>query len=257
MTKPTFFRVATRPKWVGGLLLALAVAAVFAAFAQWQADRSFRFVPKTPTNQTMVPPQDLAKTSSAFLASHADRPVSVEATSISGQCFVIANRIQLIEGGGGKTGFWVVRPAITAEGKFVTLALGWFATEDESRSECAAVKKSPEITALQTFRGLYEPSEEPTVSNGVRFETLSVEQLINQPGLSEQLDAYPGFVIVHKPEHLGEPILIGANPGETVFNWLTAFYAAEWILFAGSAIFLWGRLVQDEVNRQRREGRID
>jgi hypothetical protein len=47
------------------------------------------------------------------------------------------------------------------------------------------------------------------------------------------------------------------NPGENTFNWLTAFYAAEWVLFAFSAIFLWGRLVQDEVNRQNREGSIE
>jgi hypothetical protein len=51
--------------------------------------------------------------------------------------------------------------------------------------------------------------------------------------------------------------LIGNNPGETTFNWLTAFYAAEWALFAGFAIYLWARLVKDEVNRQNREGRID
>ena len=34
-------------------------------------------------------------------------------------------------------------------------------------------------------------------------------------------------------------------------NWLTLFYAAEWVLFAGFAIFLWGRTVKDAVERER------
>jgi surfeit locus 1 family protein len=38
---PTFFRVATRPKWIGALLLSLMVAAIFAALGQWQLDRTF------------------------------------------------------------------------------------------------------------------------------------------------------------------------------------------------------------------------
>jgi len=257
MSKPTFFSVASRPKWIGALLLALAVAAVFAAFAQWQFDRTVRYVPKTPTNQVLVPLQDLAQSSSPFLAPQADRLVAVEATPMSKQCYLIANRIQLDGQGGSKTGFWLARPATTDEGKLITLALGWFPTEERARTECQKISNSAEVTVLQNFRGIYEPSEEPRASDGIRFETLSVEQIINQPGLPETVDAFAGFVIVQKPQSLGSTIVIGNNPGETVFNWLTAFYAAEWILFAGFAIFLWSRLVRDEVIRQTGKGRIE
>ena len=257
MSKPTFLRVASRPKWIGALLLALAVAAMFAGFAQWQFDRTVRYVPKTPANQTLLSLKDLAKTSSPFLAPQADRLVSVEATPMPDQCYLIANRIQLDGQGGSKTGFWLARPATTDEGKLITLALGWFAKEEQSRAECEKIANSAEITALQTFRGIYEPSEEPRASDGIKFETLSVEQMINQPGLPETVDAYAGFVIVQKPHTLGESIVIGNNPGQTEFNWLTAFYAAEWTLFAGFAIFLWSRLVRDEVIRQTGKGRIE
>jgi len=257
MSKPTFLRVAARPKWVGALLLALAVAAVFAGFAQWQADRSFRYVPKAPTNQTLVSLESIAQSSSPFLAKQADRLVSVEATPLAGQCFVIGNRIQLDGNGGSKSGSWISRPAITAEGKLVALALGWFATGEEALSECETIAASAEIQSLQTFRGIYEPSEEARPSSGRSFQSLSIEQVINQPGLSENVDAFAGFVIVQKPESLGEAILIGNNPGENIFNWLTAFYAIEWTLFAGFAVFLWGRLVKDEVIRETGKGRID
>jgi cytochrome oxidase assembly protein ShyY1 len=257
MSKPTFFSVARRAKWIGALVLALSVAAAFAGMAQWQADRTFRYVPKAPIDKPMIPLSQLAETSSPFLAPQADRLVSVEATPMPDQCYVVANRIQLDGNGGSKPGFWLVRPAITAEGKMVTLAFGWFATAEETKNLCTDIKESPQLTVLQTFRGLYEPSEEPQASEGSKFDSLSVEQIINQPGIPDPVDAFAGFVIVQKPEHLGEPILIGNNPGETVFNWLTAFYAAEWALFAGFAIFLWARLVKDEVNRENREGRID
>ena len=37
---PRFIEVARRPRWIGALLAALAVAGVFAALGQWQIDRA-------------------------------------------------------------------------------------------------------------------------------------------------------------------------------------------------------------------------
>ena len=255
MSKPTFLKVATRPKWVGALVLALAVAAVFALLAQWQADRSFRYVPKTPTDQTLVKLEDIAETSSPFLTTQADRLVSVVASV--DHCFVVSNRIQLDGKGGSKTGFWVVHTATTSGMKFIALATGWFATATEASDYCINVPKSFDPAAPVTFTGIYEPSEEARVSNGIFFESLSIEQLINQPDLPDRVDAYAGFIIVKEPAAVGEPIVIGNNPGENVFNWLTAFYAIEWTLFAGFAVFLWARMVKDEVIRESAEGRIE
>jgi hypothetical protein len=34
-------------------------------------------------------------------------------------------------------------------------------------------------------------------------------------------------------------------------NWLTLFYALEWALFAGFAVFLWWRLVEDARIREQ------
>ena len=36
-------------------------------------------------------------------------------------------------------------------------------------------------------------------------------------------------------------------------NWLNVFYAVEWVVFAGFAVFLWYRLVRDAVERERDE----
>jgi cytochrome oxidase assembly protein ShyY1 len=256
MSEPTFIKVATRPKWVGALVLALAVAAIFAAMAQWQADRTFRYVPKAPVNQTSVQLSDLAESSANFEADQVDRLVEFMATPIPAQAYVVTERIQLDGEGGSKNGFWLVRPATTDQGKLITLALGWFATLEEAKSHADAYKNLAEDMVLRTYKGIYEPSEDPRPATGNVFQSLSVAQVINQPGVGENVDAYAGFVIVTEPTNEGERIVIGNNPGSTTFNWLTAFYAAEWALFAGFAIFLWARLVKDEVIRQSSEGRI-
>ncbi|MEN9603927.1 MAG: hypothetical protein RL545_616 [Actinomycetota bacterium] len=257
MSEPTFFKVATRPKWIGALLLALAVAAIFASLAQWQADRTYRYVPKAPVSQKVVSLGDLAKSSAPFEANQVDRLVELKATPIPGAAYVVADRIQLDGTGGSKNGFWLIRPATTDEGKFVVLALGWYATAEEATAKAEEFKHLAEDMSLHTYRGIYEPSEDPRPANGIVFPTLSLAQVVNQPGLPNEIDAYAGFVIVQEPKEYGEAILIGQNPGSTVFNWLTAFYAAEWILFAGFALFLWGRLVKDQVIRESSEGRID
>ena len=40
---------------------------------------------------------------------------------------------------------------------------------------------------------------------------------------------------------------------EVELNWLNLFYAAEWVVFAGFAIFLWYRLVKDAWEREQEE----
>ena len=40
-------------------------------------------------------------------------------------------------------------------------------------------------------------------------------------------------------------------------NWLNIFYAIEWVVFAGFAVFLWYRLVRDAVEREREEAEAE
>ena len=238
------------------MLLSLAVAAVFALLAQWQIDRTYRYIPKTPINQQVVELQELADPSSPFLPAQADRVVSVMATPIPGQAYVIKNRVQLV-GQSEATGAWLVRPAIDADGKFITLALGWYPTVDEANTQAKAVRGQAEDMVLREFIGIYEPTEDPRPSEGNTFESLSIPQLINLPDLPETVDAYAGFVIVQSPTDPGHKIVIGNNPGQSLFNWLTAFYALEWILFAGAAVFLWWRAVRDQVIREAAKDTIN
>ena len=50
-----------------------------------------------------------------------------------------------------------------------------------------------------------------------------------------------------------EPIALTSPPSAPLdnVNWLSAFYAIEWSVFAGFAVFMWWRLVEDERLRRR------
>jgi len=253
MNVASFTKVAIRPKWIGALFLALAVASIFALLAQWQIDRSYRYVPKTPVNQSAVPLESLAKSSSVFLPKQADRLVTANGTFVAGiNGYVIENRIQILSGGEHVNGFWVARWLKTDSDKWLLVATDWF--ENRSKAiDSAASDSSLDPTPIH-ISGIYEPGEEAFPSDGLVFPSLSIAQLINQPLLPDSMDAYSGFLILEQQPKSVSQIVIGNNPGESIFNWLTAFYALEWTLFAGFAIFLWGRLVADEVNRLATDG---
>ena len=254
MNQTSFLKVATRPKWIGALILALAVAAVFGLLAQWQIDRTYRYVPKAPVSQTEVPLDSIAKSSSVFTSEQADRLVTENLTVVLSQrAYIIKNRVQITGNGEHQTGVWIARWMTTDSGKWVLVATDWLATVAEAKANLAMA----DSMGRWPVTGIYEPSEEARPANANVFETLSTPQLINQPGLPDNIDAYAGFLIQQQNPKRESQIVIGPNPGESVFNWLTAFYALEWTVFAGFAIFLWGRVVQDEVNRQNAKGRID
>jgi hypothetical protein len=57
-----------------------------------------------------------------------------------------------------------------------------------------------------------------------------------------------GFAANYSPKL--EDIEAVLQPAPAI-NWLSAFYAAEWVLFAGFAVFLWGRTVKDALDAER------
>ncbi len=42
--KPSFFSIARKPKWLGGLAIAALVAISFSLLMQWQLERTFSYV---------------------------------------------------------------------------------------------------------------------------------------------------------------------------------------------------------------------
>ena len=262
--KPSFWQVARQPKWLGGLALAIVVAVLFSLFGNWQLSRSIRVTTDDTTLATTLPLEKLATVGEPFIEPQADRRVSATLWVSPSSCAIIANRQQLLADGSTEQGFWTVFDSVDKPGQSAThvlVASAFFKTSDAASAACSnAVRGSLAFDTAIAIVGRYEPSEVPQRQpvDGVElFDSFSVEQLINFWPL-ETPNVYPGFVISERmlaPQLAegGEPIKIGIRKSQTELNLLNAFYAIEWVLFAGFAIFLWGRLVQDERKRVAEE----
>ena len=103
------------------------------------------------------------------------------------------------------------------------------------------------------LQGVMIPSEAPKPRNYDKnyiFESLSVAQLVNVYSPDKGIDVAPMILALNGQSQASawpplKPIDVTYDPVQRI-NWLSAFYFAEWVLFAGFAIFLWWRLVKDE-----------
>jgi cytochrome oxidase assembly protein ShyY1 len=233
------FQVARRPRWIGALVLALAVAAGFAALGQWQLARSFDSAPTTEEqSETVVPLQTVAEPQKPVLAIAAGQRVSVEVDFVADDYVVLSDRINIKE-----PGYWVVGHAITSSGASLAVALGWSADADAAATAIRTLQADPPDGQLL---GRYLPSEAPTQSDfehGQR-SALAVPELVNLWS-SPPDGVYGGYLIAADAAPGLETIDSPAPITEVSLNLLNIFYAVEWVVFAGFAIFLWYRLVRD------------
>jgi cytochrome oxidase assembly protein ShyY1 len=259
--KPTFWQVAGKPKWLAGLALAIVVAIVFSLFGNWQLSRSIRVIEGDLPGKAATPLEEVAELGKPFLEVQADRLVSAGVFVSNSNCAVVEGRQQLLEDGSTKPGYWVVFDSVNADQVHILIAAAFYEAKDAALAAC---RKGPSLDfdTATALVGRYEPSEAPSMrlsQASPLFASLSVEQLINFWPL-EKPKVYPGFVVSEKAlygakDTTAESIVIGVRQTQTELNWLSAFYAAEWIIFSGFALFLWGRLVQDE--RKRIEGEAE
>ena len=238
---PGFWAIARRPRWIGALLLALAIAAGFSALGQWQLARSVASAPVDRTDtETPVSLTALAKPGAAVTDTQLGRMVTVGGTLVDGDFVVLSNRLN-----GAATGFWLVGHAATDGGADLAVALGWAPTRAQ------AVAAEPSATIASPLIGRYLPSEppdQPDVDKGVQ-SAASIPAFINQWSHFSG-SVYGGYVVSNTPAAGLDAIDSPAPSQEVSLNWLNIFYAAEWAIFAGFAIYLWYRLVKDVVEKE-------
>ena len=268
--RPSFLRVATKPKWIGALAIALLAAALFASFGQWQLSRSIRVVEAPADLNEVTPLTDITAHGEPFKTNQLDRRVSATVRLALGSCFVVENRVQLDADGSTRNGFWVMSDSEDTLGAHLILAHGFTPTRESAIKVCES--DSMHLSAFiaqpkfEMVIGRYEPTEEVKKQLGGgdgataeqlklygetrAFESVSIPQLINVLH-KEPVSVYAGYVIMQSSGYsaLLEPIKIGVKKSDSQLNLLSAFYFVEWMLFAGFAVFLWFRLVQDERDR--------
>ncbi len=244
MSQPSFWDVARRPKWIGGLLVALAVAAVFAILMQWQLSRTFNTVGVSVEESAPRPLSELIAPNAPIDKPVYDRLAIFESTLDSKNSFIVGGRLQLDPDGSTRTGYWLITNSMVDDAS-LTLAVG-FSEDLEAVKQAQQKLQDIEISAI----GYVQPSEPVKDSSDADFDSVTLGQLINIYS-QEPISSYPAYLIVQSGlEHELEPITIGIRQQEIEINWLTAFYAVEWAFFALAAFYLWWRLVMDQRLRE-------
>lgn len=261
-------RIARQPKWIALLLFALVLAALFAWLGKWQVERA------VIDSQTASAPTEVSKPLTVLAKPGGPIPIVAggHITSVSGAFdpdgfVVLTGRLNE-----GEAGYWLVGRLFVvdsgANGDSVSrpgpdsvslpVALGWAPTRASLDTALATAQADAVANAgaLLSFSGRLMPTEAPQVPDpaGDPFATatLSVASLVNEwPNYSGiSFGAY--LISDDAPDGL---IAIESAPPEnsTTLNWLNIFYAVEWVVFAGFAVYFWYRLVRDAYEREEEE----
>lgn len=235
-----WWAMARRPRWLASLLACVLLAGVFAALAQWQIQRAVDEATIVEVDtETPVSLDSILQPGAAMGLADGGRRVVATATWTGARAVVLDRRQ------GSDNGSWLVVNARTADGSCLPVAVGWSRTIDSG--EFVFIDDSP-----SSLVGRLVPSEDPTTGdydNG-RLTVVSSADLVNRWACAAIYDAF--LVLDEAPAPL-EHILSVAPLPQAALNWLNIFYAIEWVLFAGFALYFWYRLVKDAVEREADE----
>jgi len=237
---PGFWSIARRPRWIAALLLALGVAAAFAALGQWQLERSLEStVVDTRDTETPVALDTVAEPQAVMTTDASGRLVTVSGTWVAGDDLTVTGRLSGRDASdaAGEPGDWVVRHLVTEGGASLAVAVGYVAVG-------AGIPSLP-IGEVQ-LTGRYVPSESPQLSDFEAGErtAIAVADLINLWGGVDTV--YSGYLVLDAAP-VGMSTIAAPPPDlPTDLNLLNLFYAIEWVIFGGFAVYLWWRLVKDE-----------
>ncbi|MCX6496637.1 MAG: hypothetical protein NTW23_04840 [Rhodoluna sp.] len=254
-------KLALTLRWIAALVFCLLLAVGFALMAQWQIGRSFVDAPANNTwlAVTTTDLTQVAVPNSPFtfneIPTSGDKPfltqVTTSLTVDPSKAVLVSNRIQV----NGDKGYWLVVPAQTDAARLFVVA-GFINEERNAASLLSEVKQLTILQALVPVTGRYLPSEAPLQSvGGDVFDSLSIAQWINLNSFdSEQV--YTGFMVLTENNLFSsvdgvEMVTIGMPKSDSQVNWLSAFYAIEWTVFAGFAVFMWWRLLADSYKKQQ------
>ena len=244
------WQLARRPRWIAALFLSLAIAGAFAALGQWQLSRSVEQATVVERDtETVVPLDSIAEPNSTATTIAAGQKVTVSGSFVPGDTVILSGRSNQ-----GVSGYWLMahlRESSDAAGANLAVAIGWSADEAGAAS---AARQLDGDTAEHTFAGRYLTTEPPTEDDYEAGEqnSASVAALINQ--WAEPVSGVYGGYLVLDNALVGLDTIDSPVPTTDItLNWLNIFYAVEWVVFAGFAIFLWFRLVKDAFEREEEE----
>lgn len=253
----TLFRVMRRPRWIGALVFALVVAGCFAGLGRWQFQRAVDTGNVGPkVTETSVPITRALVPGSAIATASVGQLVSATVSFVPGDYTIISDRLN-----GSDTGYWLVAHATLvgseSDGKPIALAVarGFTSSRTDALASLATLNAEAASTATLSGRVLpTEPPEQPDDNESgtpPQIHDMSVATLINLWHGVDDSAFYEAYLVSKTDIPAGLTAIYSPPPiQQAAINWLNAFYAAEWVVFAGFAVYLWYRLARDTWERE-------
>lgn len=253
----TLFQVMRRPRWIGVLLIALIVAGGFAFLGRWQLDRALAARQVGPQiTETTHPLQSVLTPGKAIADSRVGQLVTVSVRTVPADYMLVSDR----DNGGSVRGYWVVGHAIVTSGPQTGAHLAVARGFTASKTTALSVEQRLEASAPEQLdlTGRILPTEPPDQpeddmqGNPPQMQDLAIAILINHwSDLGSNPQIFEAYLIAKNavPQNL---VAIYAPPPiqQKSIDWLNAFYAVEWVVFAGFAVYLWYRLTRDAWERE-------
>lgn len=235
------------------LLLCLIVAGVFAWLGQWQLARAIDTAPREEgATEQVMPIADVAVPGAYLTDPLIGQRVEVSGTLVPGDFIVVASRFN-----GGVEGYWVTAHlrAIDPDAS-LAVAVGWAPSEQQATAAAEALAKSTDPNEVVTLTGRIVADEGPVPppkSDPWTITRMSPAALLSRWQDIGNSDVYRQFVVADDP--LGGLVDIDspAPDAGSAVNWLNIFYAAEWVIFACFAFYLWYRLAKDAWEKELEE----
>ncbi|MES2169116.1 MAG: SURF1 family cytochrome oxidase biogenesis protein [Actinomycetota bacterium] len=244
--------VARRPRWIAALLFALALAATFAALSQWQLSRSVQNgTPVVRHTETVDELSAITKPQAGVTDKLDGQLVETSGHWVPSDSVLIGDRLN-----NGRQGWWVVThfSAATTTGRDAGLpvAVGWSPTKAGASSALSDLRLP---AGDVTITGRYNVSDAPSDSDfeAGQVTTVSSAALVNVWRSADAGGTYTGYLTLGTRVP-GLTVIYSPPPVSDVqLDLLNVFYAVEWVVFAGFALFLWYRLVRDAWEREQEE----
>jgi cytochrome oxidase assembly protein ShyY1 len=230
---PSTLRLATTPRWIALGLIALVFGAGALFLGRWQWDRTQDIIQaEQAARAEPVAIETLTAVGEDFDNPLIGRPVLADGRYDAAKQTLVLNRER-----DGRPGFWVLTPLLLGDGSAIAVLRGW--TDNPTQAV-------PEVGTV-AVAGIWHPNErfyrdEPFDDAGV--------YAISSERLRERWDVplRPGFIMLttQSPESTLPPVPQTVRTADVPFPIQNAFYAIQWLVFAGFAGFVYFRWLRME-----------
>lgn len=268
------FRLAMTPRWLAGLALVLMIATGFMMLSRWQLNAStLGQIKADPAKEKVVEWSEVLKEHEPLTTYEADSMVRVTGEYVPGSTYLVSNKLH-----GGERGYWVVSElvpdgapqVVTSSGekpRGIVVARAWTSQAEIPAEPQGEVQVAGRLVANDAPFSTEQKESRDEYSQRILGSAASAQltNLWDSPLygaiLTADAEAPQGteLPLTAENEVAAEATVIGQSDSvkpvdasqvtDEDVNWMNIFYALEWVVFAGFALFLWWRMLRDSYEK--------